>query len=348
MNKFILYFSLISVFACSQQTTIGMKDHKYSMVPNHIVWIQVPGFLYEHTVLRNFESPSPVNYSIWNEFSCVGYSWSYNLYNIRPSNRDQALTQVTGNQNIKNNCLDYEQKTLWDFLKIYKYKSLVIEKQPKSKNSFLSSLNCKKSNFLDNVSFLLMDKKNKQINQKKFFHYQSSNYEFKPGEILIDKTCQNGDCISSIKDNLEKTWEKLLQKNSKSFLLVRDFDYEKIVSSKNALNIKKRLFEYEKLLRYILEKRKVHPDMLVVFSSTNGKRIEFPKQGKRWNELFDSGKYLTFHNKSLYNNFLSMGARSENFCGSFNDSEIIDRFLWLNKDYNYLKSIKNYFHKLKK
>ena len=50
-----------------------------------------------------------------------------------------------------------------------------------------------------------------------------------------------------------------------------------------------------------------------------------PKKGKEWFEFERKGKHVVFRNASLLSPVLAKGAGAENFCGVFEEYEMVKR-----------------------
>ena len=55
--------------------------------------------------------------------------------------------------------------------------------------------------------------------------------------------------------------------------------------------------------------------------------IDFPKSGKEWKQFENREKYAAIRNNSLMSTVMAIGARSENFCGIYDESEVMSRIL---------------------
>ena len=69
-------------------------------------------------------------------------------------------------------------------------------------------------------------------------------------------------------------------------------------------------------------------DVLVVITGAESLNIEFPKEGKEWADFERMGKNVIYKNSSLMAPVLATGPMSENFCGLFDESEMLKRILY--------------------
>ena len=53
--------------------------------------------------------------------------------------------------------------------------------------------------------------------------------------------------------------------------------------------------------------------------------IDFPKQGEQWEKYITNGNFINTEESELVSDIMATGARSENFCGMYNQSEILNR-----------------------
>ena len=68
-------------------------------------------------------------------------------------------------------------------------------------------------------------------------------------------------------------------------------------------------------------------DVLILITGAESLNIELPKEGKEWAEFERSGKYVLYKNSSLMSPVMASGPMAENFCGLFDESEMLKRVL---------------------
>jgi hypothetical protein len=56
--------------------------------------------------------------------------------------------------------------------------------------------------------------------------------------------------------------------------------------------------------------------------------LEFPLQGKEWAEFEKTGKNVIYKNTSLMSPVLARGPMAENFCGIFDEAEMLKRTIY--------------------
>jgi hypothetical protein len=55
--------------------------------------------------------------------------------------------------------------------------------------------------------------------------------------------------------------------------------------------------------------------------------VDMPNQGKQWFDFEKAGSNANMKRTKLTNLVLATGARSENFCGMYDDSQVLERLL---------------------
>ena len=182
--------------------------------------------------------------------------------------------------------------------------------------------------------------------KKKVFHYQDSPSAvletLNPG-LYYDKSCQKNICYSSLSNNFKTLWSEIIKQPTQTFFLLRDYNYIKAIKKKDISFAKESLQEVERIISYINSLKRT--DVLVVLSGAESLPLEFPKEGKEWSEFEKSGKNLIFKNSSLMSPVLANGPMSENFCGLFDESEMMKRILYkpVRKqfDWDYINPLSN-------
>ena len=65
--------------------------------------------------------------------------------------------------------------------------------------------------------------------------------------------------------------------------------------------------------------------MLVLVSSAKSVAVDFPRSGPEWQKYEKRGKYLVSRRSKLLSTLYATGARAENFCGIYDQSQILSR-----------------------
>ncbi len=328
LNLFLL-FLLVS---CARTGVLNFKEFHYATFPKRVVWIQVPGFLEEHISFQKVANVNNLAKNSFEEASCMGKMWSYNLFKLRPSAYEGTLAQLVGKKNIANSCVDSKQPPIWKYLQKSGYKTAILEQVFDKKDSLLKLQECplepNEQSFLHNTIFWSMsDPKNSQ--SQKFHRQESLKYE--DNQIYYDKSCQNGHCFSDVNSNAMYTFKDFARKNPFYIYIVRDFGLSESIKSKKVDQLREKIVELDKLFHFFIEKAKEDSELLVIVSSTAGVNLEFPSDGKDWVNFETKGENLLFRNSSLTNPVFAFGARAENFCGLYEEAELMPRVLFSSK-----------------
>lgn len=317
------------LLSCARVQTLNMEKHIYSERPRHIVWFQIAGFSEEHIPLLRFNVPEMGNKTNLERIDCMGKMWNYNLYELRPDAFKSFQSQLSGSKNIKGQCDDFELRPVWDFLSEFGYGSSILESGAGEENTLEKSLKCtqRSSETLDEIRLYRMGP-DLEI-AKRGFHYQDSaeaiTESMKPG-VYYDKSCQKNVCYSSLSNNFKTLWLQFVKDQPSSFFLVRDFNFQKALRKKDIVLAKESLQEIDRMISLINSAKR--EGVLVLVTGAESLNIEFPKEGKEWGEFERSGKNLFFRNSSLMSPVMASGPMAENFCGLFDESEMLKRVIY--------------------
>jgi hypothetical protein len=324
MRKFLYILIILTGFSCAQVTSLNLKKHQFGQIPTKIIWIQVAGLQEEHLAMLKFSKQSSDHKTAFEDFLCIGKSWEYNLFKIRPKTYSTFHGQITGKKNIKNSCEDYSLKPIWKYVMPKGYKVGIFEGEMNSKNSLVQSKQCKKpqNEFLDGTTVWKMNKPTGK--GSKLFHL-NEKINFMPSNIYYDKSCLTGDCYSTLSQNVTGVHKEFIRKSKNYVFMVRDFNFSDSLNLGNYKKYKSRLIELEKVVRYFQEEAKKRTDMLVLVTTAGSKNIEFPRSGRQWQTFEKNGKFLTNKKTTLMSTVFASGARAENFCGIYDQSDILSR-----------------------
>ena len=306
-----------------------MEKHEYSERPNHIVWIQLAGFSEEHIPLLRFNVPEANYRTGLEKIDCLGKMWSYNLYDLRPDSTKSFMSQLNGSKNIKGLCEDYEAKPVWDQLSDIGYVSSLFESGASDDQSLEKAIKCPQVFGLNLTKLRYYRMGPDVVNERKTFHYQDSlngiQESMNPG-IYYDKSCQKNICYSSLSNNFKTLWNEFIKEQPQTFFLLREFSFLKALKKKDIGYAKETLQEIERIVTYVNSLNR--KDVLVVITGAESLNIEFPKEGKEWADFERMGKNVIYKNSSLMAPVLATGPMSENFCGLFDESEMLKRILY--------------------
>ena len=320
MSKFLLFFIILS---CAQVTSLNLKKHQFGRLPTKIVWIQVAGLSVEHLAMLKFSYPSRNQTTAFEDSLCTGSAWEYNLYDIRPTAYNSFLSQLSGKKNVKNSCEDYSQKPIWKYLYSKGYKIGIFEGEADYKESLIKSKACKEqSDYLREATYWTMNKSKKK--DANLFHV-SDKGQYKENTVYFDKSCVSGDCFTTLSRNVEGTFSKFT-KNSRNYLfIVRDFNFKKKLKKRNVKVIREELNQISSTLKYFQKLAEKNTDMLVLLTTSEGYEVDFPKSGLAWKKFDKQKVKFNTRNSKLISPVFASGARAENFCGIYDQSQILSR-----------------------
>lgn len=322
MIKIFLYAFVFIFMSCAQVTSLNLKKHQFGQIPTKIIWIQVSGLQEEHLALLKFSKQSAEQTTAFEESLCIGKSWEYNLYDIRPSASASFMSQITGKKNIKNTCEDYQLKPVWKYVVNKGYRVGIFESEMSKEESLLKADRCNEKDYLSDVVLWKMDKSASK--SEKLFH-TSEKEDFAVGTTYYDKSCLTGECYSTFSQNVTSVFEQFSRKSSNYIFLVRDFKFSHALNRKNIKQTRSDLIELDKTIQYFQNEANKRNDMLVLVTTAAVKSVDFPKSGKEWEQFEKNGKYFSSRKTKLINSIFASGARAENFCGIYDQSKILTR-----------------------
>jgi hypothetical protein len=342
IQKIPILLIVLIICGCARVQTLNLEKHNYSDRPRHIVWFQIAGFSEEHIPLLKFNIPETSYHTSLEKVDCLGKMWSFNLYDLRPDAAKSFLSQVNGSKNIKGECSDYETPPVWNILQEIGYSASILESGASEEQSLENALKCTKNKTINinNIRFYRSGPNvlDATLTGKKLFHYQDSlagiQESLNPG-LYYDKSCQKNLCYSSLSNNFKTLWGQMVKDQFESFFLVRDFNFSKALKKKDIGYAKETLQEIERIVNWI--KFQKGDNVLVLVTGAESLNIEFPKEGKEWAEFEKSGKNVIYKNSSLMAPVFAFGPMSENFCGLFDESEMLKRVMFHpeNKQFNW-------------
>lgn len=314
---------LLSLFGCAQITSLNLQKHQFGILPLQIVWFQVAGLEEEHLSMLRFKEPGEVRTS-FEENTCLGKSWSYNLYNLRPNARASFLSQITGKKNITGTCDDADQKPVWSYLTASGYQTGILEIGANTERSIVSLTQCgeKGLTFLSNIYLW-----QRQIAPSGASTWSPDDVPLVQNKIFYEKSCGQKSCGTSITEDTTAVYERLSRSSRRHMLIIRDFSYLEALENKDFVKAREILGELERSYTYFLKAAKDSSETLVLLTSAESRFIDMPDQGKNWYEFEKNGTNLQAKRTELMNMVLASGARAENFCGIYSDADIFERIL---------------------
>lgn len=325
----ITYFKIVNLvlvffIGCAQMTSLGLKKHQFGVQPSKIIWIQIAGLEEQHLAMMKFTSSTIEQKSEFENFLCLGKMWNFNLYNLRNKSSDGLLSQITGSKNIKKECSDYQQKPIWNYLIKSGYKAAVFENYADKNSSLFSAENCPDKEAFTKDLTAFISSPFVTLGEEKF--HATEEIAFKNGEKYNDRSCDKKGCFTSINENVFSVYKRFAKNKSYFLFNVRDFSFERAIREKKFKKAKRILMDISNLIT-LLNQEINYSDTLMVVSSSSPLVIDFPKEGRDWKQFEEKEKASTLKNDSLFSLALASGARAENFCGIFDESEILSRIL---------------------
>jgi hypothetical protein len=315
---------LLVLASCAQVTSLNMQKHEFGLQPTKIIWFQIAGLEEEQLAMLRFQYSGEKKTS-FEQNNCIGMTWNYNLYNLRNSAQASFLSQLTGKKNIKMTCEDAELRPIWSYLNGNGYETGILEVGASGPQA-LSSFNQCGDKGVVFLSSLYYWTRSVGPQAADGFHYRDP-IPMIPNRIFSDKTCDQKTCYSSISDDFKSIYQTLKKVSGKHLMMVRDFSYLSALEAKDFQAAKTILSDLEKSLSEALLIAEKSNDYLVLVTSGESRFVDMPEQGKQWYEFEKLGKSAQVKRTKLTNLVLATGARSENFCGLYEDSQVFERML---------------------
>ena len=323
-NILKMVFSITVIFSCAQTKRIGLKQHHFNVLPQHIIWFQFPGLASEQLALLRFSLSSAERETNLERSACLGNMWNFNLFKIRPSAQESFLSQITGSKNIKGQCEDYKNTPIWEYFQGGGRISGAIESGVSDEDSLVFSQEClrQSKDFYNNLTLWRMDDKLKNVAMP--FHFQALP-KLEKGKIYYDKSCRGNNCESDLSGNVKAIWEQYFSDRRETFFIIRDFNYLKALKRKDIHGARKILERMESLYAYFSRFNKKNYNILLLVTGAETRRFEFPQKGREWAAFEKKGKKIIYRQSSLMSPVYAEGPRAENFCGIFPESELSKR-----------------------
>lgn len=321
--KWLLFLLLAS--GCAQVTSLNMQKHEFGILPTKIIWFQIAGLEEEHVAMLRFQL-SGERKTAFEENNCIGKTWNYNLYNLRNTAEATFLTQMTGKKNVKSTCEDAEIRPIWSYLVGNGYNTGVLEIGANKAQSLVSMNECGEKGLVFLSSLYLWQRRPDVPASAETFHFREP-VPMKPNQLLFDRSCTKTDCVSTITDDFKSIYQDFKKVSHKHFLIVRDFSYLEALEKKDFVKARIILSDLERSLSEALVLAKNSNDYLVLVTSGDSRFVDMPDQGKQWFEFEKNTVKPVVKRTKLTNLVMATGARSENFCGIYDDYQIFERLL---------------------
>lgn len=319
--KWLLLFVLVS---CTQVTSLNLKKHQFGVLPTKIIWLQVAGLEEEHIAMMRFQQSGEAR-TAFEDNTCIGKSWTYNLYDLRTKPEASFLGQLTGKKNIKLNCEDANLRPIWSYLNGNGYNTGVIENSASGAQSLTAMNQCGENGvvFLSSLYFWARQEPPKN---SETFHFEQK-IPLKANQIYYDRTCSGRNCFSTLTDDVKSIYNRFRGVSQKHILIVRDFSYLEALEKKDFPRAKEILRDIESAYSFANELSKNSNDYLVLLTTGDSRFVDMPDQGKSWYEFSKTGANAQTKRSRFTNLVIASGSRAENFCGMYEDAQILERIL---------------------
>jgi hypothetical protein len=319
------WLALLLFVSCAQVTSLNMKKHQFGVLPTKIIWFQVAGLEEEHLAMLRFDRNAESKTTFEN-MGCMGKSWSYNLYDLRPTAESGFLSQMTGKKNIKQTCEDAELRPIWSYLTgNNNYSSGILEVGASDQQSLVSLNQCGEKGlvFLSNLHYWL-----KKAAPKNTQTYSSAEkILLTPNQFYYDRSCGPKLCSSTIYEDFKAIYPGFTNSSYRNLFIIRDFSYLAALEKKDFVRAKQILEDIERAFGMARDLTDKSSEYLVLLTTAASKYVDFPSQGKGWYEFEKLSSGAEVKRTKLTNLVIASGARAENFCGVYDDSQIFERIL---------------------
>jgi hypothetical protein len=318
--KWIIFLFLMG---CAQITSLNLQKHQFGILPLRVVWFQVAGLEEDHFSMLRFREQAETRTS-FEENICFGKSWTFNLYQLRPSARSSFLSQITGKKNIVGSCDDASQRPIWSYLSESGYQTGVLEIGANTEKSLVSLNQCgeKGLTFLSNIYIW-----QRQLAPSGASTWHPTEVPLEFNKIYYDRTCGAKSCSTTIYEDTIAVYERLARHTRRHVLIIRDFTYLEALENRDFVRAREILADLERTYAYFLKIAKDSSDALVMLTTADSRFIDMPDQGKAWYEFDKGGVNANVKRAELMNMVLASGARAENFCGIYEDADVFERIL---------------------
>jgi hypothetical protein len=338
MKKLTIILAL-TLFGCAKQPTLGLKHHTFGNVPRNIIWFQVPGLTLEHLAMLRFSYSEVSTISAFETASCTGAMWNFNIYDLRPTANISFLSQMSSSRAITQECASLPDSNIWTYLDNEGYQLGLYEYGAEGNQSYQELFNCgdQISEWKERATFWFSSRAATDVNH---FHFQEES-GFTARQVYYDQTCQARSCFAEFSTNVMSIWRRFKGDRGKTAIIIRDFSYLNALKSRNIQEARERLLEIEKAISMFTRDPYLVRESLILLTSSEGVQFEFPAQGQDWKEFEGRGRHVLFREKTLHSPAFAWGARAENFCGYYSESEILGRILFTPRQADFRQSIKS-------
>jgi hypothetical protein len=198
-----------------------------------------------------------------------------------------------------------------------------LEISSSEENSLLTLGNCPESSFLDNIHFWLRQQPLKDAET----YITTQKIPMTVNRVYYDRSCSGKICDSSITENFKAIARQLDISSHKHLFIIRDFSYLAAIEKKDFMLARGILTDLERAFKEALIMADDSNDYLVILTTGDSRFVDMPNVGKSWYEFEKKGTGAQAKRTKLTNLVLASGARAENFCGIYEDSQVFERIM---------------------
>ena len=295
MRYYLLYIVIFFLaHSCASTKYLNRIPHKYGSSIRRVIWLQIAGIDREHIALTTFPDYQELKNSPWSKFQCTGQAWRFNLYKTTPSILSEMNSQLAGKKSMNGTCSDWKAPFVWKPLKDKSVETVFIESFNDLKDSFFS-LSCSKE-----------------------YHKSLNLMQITPLKIRgQDSVCSKKFCSLELREKAFRLLKELHENHDDYLFIIRDTSYANFLKNRKKAMVKNFLKEISLFLDYALYLAGQSFGTLVLVSSVHP-------------FMYDISKNTFSPRGQLISPLWAFGAKAENFCGSFESSDILERILTVN------------------
>ncbi len=326
IKKTFIFISLclIFIFGCTHYGSINKKVHRFTENPGKIIWYHVPGLHEEHiSLLKYFYRDSNILTS-FEKSTCMGKLWRYNLYSIRPTYNQSFLSQIMGTKNISNSCDAFSFQPVWSYLSKNDYKTGFLEGSTTGASKNIDTRKCGETAFSNEVVWWKMEQAPSAGSQR--FHIQEDT-NFEKGKIYYDKSCNGETCFNNLFTNLKGILRNFFAESGDYLFVIKDNSLIESLKKKDLVGLKAGILNVESILDHLYKLQAKEPEMLVLLTTSEPVPVELPQGSKEWKDFINAKSNLLYKKSSVLGSVWAKGVRSENFCGLYEEAEVLQRVM---------------------
>jgi hypothetical protein len=326
--------------SCAKQQTIGLNPHQLNQNPRSILWFQIPGLTSEHLAMLRFSYGDMSRKTAFETMTCQGSLWAFNLYDIRPDAVNSLQSQMTASKNVKAGCENFPERNIWSVFADSGIDVSFYEHGATAEQSITNQYECNTSTSALKKGFFWISRKAPV--DSAVFHFQDQDPVAHPA-LRFDQTCQGRACFADFNSNTLAIWNRFRQGRSRSIFIIRDFSYYNFLKAKNIPKAREQLIEFEKTLATFLQDQSISQNTMILVTGAESVLFELPSAGQEWSQFEKTGKFALFRHSSVLAPVFASGPRSENFCGMFEESEILGRILYSPEERKIAETLRKIF-----